>query len=115
MSALPSLLPTAGLRRSAQVSAVGQHAANPLGTAAASPVHVVAVIAVAGMASVDGQHFRAAGFLTKGFALALCSRGTALAPRSPRAQQSMFGVNKMVARDGIEPPTPAFSGLRSTN
>ena len=22
---------------------------------------------------------------------------------------------KMVARDGIEPPTPAFSGLRSTN
>lgn len=21
----------------------------------------------------------------------------------------------MVARDGIEPPTPAFSGLRSTN
>jgi hypothetical protein len=22
---------------------------------------------------------------------------------------------KLVARDGIEPPTPAFSGLRSTN
>jgi hypothetical protein len=22
---------------------------------------------------------------------------------------------KMVARDGIEPPTPAFSGLRSTD
>ena len=24
-------------------------------------------------------------------------------------------IEKMVARDGIEPPTPAFSGLRSTN
>ena len=24
-------------------------------------------------------------------------------------------VVQMVARDGIEPPTPAFSGLRSTN
>jgi len=24
-------------------------------------------------------------------------------------------LNFLVARDGIEPPTPAFSGLRSTN
>jgi len=24
-------------------------------------------------------------------------------------------MKMMVARDGIEPPTPAFSGLRSTN
>ena len=24
-------------------------------------------------------------------------------------------IEKMVARDGLEPPTPAFSGLRSTN
>jgi hypothetical protein len=32
---------------------------------------------------------------------------------------NLFGgddrVVLMVARDGIEPPTPAFSGLRSTN
>ena len=24
-------------------------------------------------------------------------------------------IEKMVARDGVEPPTPAFSGLRSTS
>jgi len=24
-------------------------------------------------------------------------------------------IEKLVARDGLEPPTPAFSGLRSTN
>jgi hypothetical protein len=28
---------------------------------------------------------------------------------------NLFKTAKLVARDGIEPPTPAFSGLRSTN
>jgi hypothetical protein len=28
--------------------------------------------------------------------------------------QDLQLVDSMVARDGIEPPTPAFSGLRST-
>jgi hypothetical protein len=28
---------------------------------------------------------------------------------------ALNGVMPVVARDGIEPPTPAFSGLRSTN
>jgi hypothetical protein len=27
----------------------------------------------------------------------------------------LYAAEKMVARDGIEPPTPAFSGLRSTS
>ena len=33
-----------------------------------------------------------------------------------RASKSMkLEILEVVARDGIEPPTPAFSGLRSTN
>src|SRR5579864_4207269 len=56
-SVLFCLFPTAGLGRGTQAAAIGQHAANPLGTTAAPPTHVVAVIAVAGMASVDGQHW----------------------------------------------------------
>ena len=31
------------------------------------------------------------------------------------AVKSNKSFEMMVARDGIEPPTPAFSGLRSTN
>jgi hypothetical protein len=31
------------------------------------------------------------------------------------AKGALEAVENMVARDGIEPPTPAFSGLRSTN
>jgi hypothetical protein len=31
------------------------------------------------------------------------------------AVKSLKSFKIMVARDGIEPPTPAFSGLRSTN
>lgn len=37
-----------------------------------------------------------------------------LEPYSAVRSQSKL-LNFLVARDGIEPPTPAFSGLRSTN
>jgi hypothetical protein len=37
--------------------------------------------------------------------LALCAESAA---------QLILGLLSVVARDGIEPPTPAFSGLRST-
>jgi hypothetical protein len=33
----------------------------------------------------------------------------------PNSEKQVCKLLKMVARDGIEPPTPAFSGLRSTN
>jgi hypothetical protein len=37
------------------------------------------------------------------------------APRKARARLKLVqGKTKVVARDGIEPPTPAFSGPRST-
>ncbi len=29
-------------------------------------------------------------------------------------KKGLYSIEKMVARDGVEPPTPAFSGLRST-
>jgi hypothetical protein len=28
---------------------------------------------------------------------------------------ALYVIDLMVARDGVEPPTPAFSGLRSTS
>jgi hypothetical protein len=37
--------------------------------------------------------------------------GTRLNENQPHEQRG----RKVVARDGIEPPTPAFSGLRSTS
>ena len=49
-----------------------------------------------------------------------CPRICALAPHRRRETQltgpaqRMFDLKKVVARDGIEPPTPAFSGPRST-
>ena len=33
----------------------------------------------------------------------------------PNLEKQVCKLLKLVARDGIEPPTPAFSGLRSTN
>ena len=30
------------------------------------------------------------------------------------SRKHLYRIENMVARDGIEPPTPAFSGLRST-
>jgi hypothetical protein len=33
----------------------------------------------------------------------------------PSAKKCVCKLLKVVARDGIEPPTPAFSGLRSTS
>jgi hypothetical protein len=36
-------------------------------------------------------------------------------PAFGEGPESSRGWDRMVARDGIEPPTPAFSGLRSTN
>ena len=33
----------------------------------------------------------------------------------PKPGRAVCKLLKMVARDGIEPPTPAFSGLRSTS
>ncbi len=30
------------------------------------------------------------------------------------SERSLKSLENMVARDGLEPPTPAFSGLRST-
>ena len=33
----------------------------------------------------------------------------------PFVTMAVCKLLKMVARDGIEPPTPAFSGLRSTD
>jgi hypothetical protein len=44
-------------------------------------------------------------------ALAQCGARFALTPERSR----FWDFWNMVARDGIEPPTPAFSGLRSTN
>jgi len=43
-------------------------------------------------------------------------RLSGLAPMAPKGtmQNPMQVVDLMVARDGVEPPTPAFSGLRST-
>ena len=35
-------------------------------------------------------------------------------PREDDVEVSCFVWDKLVARDGIEPPTPAFSGLRSS-
>jgi hypothetical protein len=35
--------------------------------------------------------------------------------REDDVEVSCFVRDKLVARDGIEPPTPAFSGLRSTS
>ena len=61
------------------------------------------------------QPFQGCGLFFQGFALALGSRPFGPPPRSPRAQQILMNQRLMVARDGIEPPTPAFSGLRSTN
>jgi hypothetical protein len=37
-----------------------------------------------------------------------------LRPNPTTAAQRQLEEKSMVARDGIEPPTPAFSGLRST-
>jgi hypothetical protein len=34
---------------------------------------------------------------------------------SREEMEALQVIEMMVARDGIEPPTPAFSGLRSTN
>src|ERR1043166_3695982 len=51
--------------------------------------HVISASEVAWMQFEIRSHFRTAGLLLKCFVL------------------------KVVARDGIEPPTPAFSGLRS--
>jgi hypothetical protein len=33
--------------------------------------------------------------------------------RKPRGSEMRKSLKRMVARDGVEPPTPAFSGLRS--
>ena len=33
---------------------------------------------------------------------------------APEKDRVCYGI-EVVARDGLEPPTPAFSGLRSTN
>jgi hypothetical protein len=38
--------------------------------------------------------------------------GLNLGPKKAAKTPKSFGM--MVARDGVEPPTPAFSGLRST-
>ena len=38
----------------------------------------------------------------------------AVTMKSPVAER-LRAIEFMVARDGIEPPTPAFSGPRSTN
>src|SRR6476661_4331726 len=65
--------------------------------------------------TADASLFRAAGFTSRGYAPRawLAQSGA----RSRSLERSRFLVDQefVVARDGIEPPTPAFSGLRSTN
>jgi hypothetical protein len=59
--------------------------------------------------------FRAADFYQRGYAPRECFAHDSAQHHSPRAQHIYDGLDLMVARDGIEPPTPAFSGLRSTD
>ncbi|MCU1331878.1 MAG: hypothetical protein JWM08_870 [Candidatus Angelobacter sp.] len=65
--------------------------------------------------TADASLFRAAGFSSRDCAPRECFARYGAQHRSPRAQQILQVGRFMVARDGIEPPTPAFSGLRSTD
>jgi hypothetical protein len=49
-----------------------------------------------------------AGIAVTGYLLVLGPTGT-------NALSGLEVLENVVARDGLEPPTPAFSGLRSTN
>jgi hypothetical protein len=65
--------------------------------------------------TADDEPFQGCGIFFEGFAPRECFAHHGSQAFLPRAQQILDGLEFMVARDGIEPPTPAFSGLRSTD